>query len=93
MIISLLENAIELFPKLKEKYCTDHVLFDFCPGDFVKYTLKNGSASMLKVCDIQGEYISAVRIDGIGEKELIKPKFLKKTEIDPKWVRTLYRSK
>lgn len=87
------EHFIDAFEDLKEKYCTDHVLFDFYPGEYVKCTYRKGEASYLKVYGIKGEDVVVSRLNDLGEFELIRPNLLKKVDLNPKWVKILYSNK
>jgi len=86
----LTEHLIESSKILSEKYCTEHKVFDFTPGDYVKSTFRIGPDAFYKVYGIDGDKVIVSRIDDTGDFEFIKPKFLKKVELSETWIKVLY---
>lgn len=86
----VIERLIESNEELRTKYSTEHSLFDFYPGEYVKCTFKDGPAAYFKVYGIDGEDVIVSQVDDLGDLELIKPKFLKKIRLDSNWIKILY---
>lgn len=84
-----IEKAILEDPRLYEKYFTNCTIQDFKTNDMVKCTYFKGFFKVFKVLDGR-IYLDHVAPYDFTEMYNVSPSFLKKVDVDEKWLKVLY---
>ena len=89
-ISEIIQKVIVKNEDLLDKYSTGSKTFDFTPGDYVKCTILQ---SFYQVKDINGPEVVIQNLQKTEDLKKIDPNFLKKIELDDRWVKVLYEDR